>query len=118
MEKSKFMLLIIAITTCSFLLHTCSRSTKNDKPRAKTEILQQTSNSISSIQLASAIGESALKEKFGNDVIENQKPFQVSLKNDVWIIDGQKDNMGNNSHIEICKSTGSVLAISFSCKLS
>lgn len=59
------------------------------------------------------IAEIILKRIYGNDIIENEKPFSINLENNIWIIEGSLSNgvLGGVAYIEIKKNNGEILKV-------
>lgn len=76
------------------------------------------SGEVSSAEIAFRVAEPILKSGFGEEEIENQKPFSINLiNNEIWVIDGtlhQHENeivMGGTAYMEIRKSNGEIIKI-------
>jgi hypothetical protein len=72
---------------------------------------------VRSPKVAFGIAEAVLKEIYGDDQIERQKPFHVSLKNNVWYVKGSVTDdsgyvKGGVFEIEISKIDGKIIRVS------
>lgn len=115
MEKSRLFPILLATAVCSYFTYSVAQHSKNKQLQLlheKREAIKEGMAPTPTLQLAFARGEWAVKELYGNDVFESQKPYAVQLKDDVWSIDGTRNNEGKASHIEICKETGKILKFS------
>jgi hypothetical protein len=64
--------------------------------------------------IAFQIAEIVLSHIYGEEVIENEKPFSVNLENGVWIIEGsfsEEYDKGGSAYIEINKQTGEIIKV-------
>lgn len=63
--------------------------------------------------MAYEICEIILKQIYGEEIIEEEKPFSIKLADDIWIIEGNiKEEMdGGVAYVEIRKSTGEILKV-------
>ena len=68
---------------------------------------------IPTAEMAIQIAEIILKNIYGNEKIEGQKPFSVNIENDIWIIEGhlEKGYLGGVVYIELSKKNGEVLKV-------
>jgi hypothetical protein len=68
---------------------------------------------VSSAEIAFSIAEPILKNIYGDEIIEGEKPFSVNLENDVWVIEGHLEEgwEGGVAYIEIRKSNGEILKV-------
>ena len=128
MYEFKFIIISIIIMFAS-----CSAKTKDNHVQEKTEqqanyIIDEnlTSNNYSDFEgyfpktglvptadIAFQIAETILKNIYGEETIEREKPFYINLKNDIWIIEGhlEEDFLGGVAYIEIRKSNGEILKV-------
>jgi hypothetical protein len=65
---------------------------------------------------ATAIAEAVLSPIYGRASIVKQKPYNVSLKNEVWTVEGTlpKDRLGGTFVVRIAKESGAILHVSHS----
>ena len=68
---------------------------------------------IPTAELAIQVAELVLKNIYGSENIEEQPPFFINLKNDIWIIEGNLDDgyYEGVAHIEIRKNNGEILKV-------
>lgn len=68
---------------------------------------------IPTAEIAFKVAETVLKQIYGNEKIESEKPFSINLENDVWIIEGHLDAglLGGVAYMEIRKTTGEILKV-------
>jgi hypothetical protein len=67
-------------------------------------------------QVAAKVAEVILIPIYGEENIKNQKPFTVSLVDDVWVVKGSlpKDQLGGEFIIKLAKRDGRILQVSHS----
>ncbi|QIP54299.1 NTF2 fold immunity protein [Hafnia alvei] len=60
--------------------------------------------------MASDVAESYIKNIYGKDVAENEKPYLIKDKNEYWVVSGslQKNISGGVFTIKIKKRTGEI----------
>jgi hypothetical protein len=65
---------------------------------------------------ATAIAEAVLSPIYGRNSIVKQKPYNVSLKDEVWTVEGtlSKDRLGGTFAVRIAKDSGAILHVSHS----
>ncbi|MCL1868055.1 MAG: YbbC/YhhH family protein [Paludibacter sp.] len=65
---------------------------------------------IPNAEIAYKIAQTLFYSFFDNKMLDSEKPFQVNLKNGVWIIEGDwKGRVGGVAYIEIQQSDGKIL---------
>lgn len=80
---------------------------------AKSNIVTNEREAVPTIELALQIAEPILKNECGNEVVENAKPFSVSLVDNVWFIQGTESQMdGQAIYAKIDRQTGALIDIS------
>lgn len=73
---------------------------------------------IPTADIAVKIAQCVLTRIYGKEIIEEEKPFSVNLKNEIWIIEGSAPRtknstliLGGQSYMEIRKSNGEILKL-------
>jgi len=68
---------------------------------------------IPTADLAFEIAEPVLKNIYGINQIESEKPFSINLENDIWIIEGnlKVGLLGGVAYMEIRKSNAEILKV-------
>ena len=68
---------------------------------------------IPTAEVAFRVAEPILNEIYGEENIEEQKPFSVNLENDIWILEGyiEPGVKGGVAYMEIRKSNGEILKV-------
>ena len=68
---------------------------------------------IPTAKIAFQIAEPILIQIYGKEKIESEKPFNINLEKDVWIIEGHLDKglLGGVAYIEIQKRDGKILKV-------
>lgn len=64
-------------------------------------------------EIAFQIAEPILANVYGQELIDQEKPFSINLENNIWIIEGHIESgvKGGVAYMEIRKSNGEILKI-------
>lgn len=114
MEKSRLFPILLLVSVCSYFASSHAEHSKIEQINSlnqKKEALKLASTPVHTLQLATTLGESTLKDLYGEELKEIQKPFTISLKNDVWTLESSKQQSGMNIHIQICRTSGAILVV-------
>ncbi len=68
---------------------------------------------VSTAEIAFEIAESVLVSIYGKKKIDAEKPFSITLTDDIWIIEGNlnEDSDGGVAYMEICKLNGEIIKV-------
>lgn len=65
-----------------------------------TQQIKAASINIETVEDVLGVVETTLGQRFGDEFVENMKPFTVSLADGVWLVDGQKLD-GQYLHLKV-----------------
>ena len=125
--------LMVACFFLTIVLHSCSETKpQKDEETIKAMYIESVDLSskdyafykgyipadglIPTQEIAVQIAEIILSQLYGQENIEQQKPFSINLEDDVWIIEGYWDRNdfstdGGVAYMEISKKNGAVLKV-------
>jgi len=129
MDRFKFYIVILTVTS----LISCNSKTeiinKKSNIQSKPEYVMNNDLSlkdysdingyfpkeglIPTAEIAFKVVEPILKQIYGSEKIDNEKPFSINLENDIWIIEGHLDVglLGGVAYVEIRKNNGEILKV-------
>ena len=110
-----------SVITLMIMLSSCTlgkqlNCAENDDYEYSSFSIDVSEGFISSSEDAAGIAEIVAKRIYGDENVEKQKPFIVSLKNDIWYVrgtlSGSQYTKGGVLEMEISKSDGKIIRIS------